>query len=118
VQKINTLTILIFILGAIKIFSQNVDISNFFPYKTGDMWEYFFDAGGPDVDTVQTITISDSTDQEGKILGEEVSTLVNGVKYPGNYETEFDASQLSSGVYFTILQTLEARLTRSLLLIK
>jgi hypothetical protein len=52
------------------------------------------------------------------LLGEEVSMLVNEVKYPGKYETEFNASHLGSGLYIAILQTPEARLTRSMLLIK
>jgi hypothetical protein len=34
------------------------------------------------------------------VLGNEVSTLVNEVKSPGEYEVEFDGSNLSSGVYF------------------
>ncbi len=33
------------------------------------------------------------------ILGNEVATLVDGRKAPGNYSIEFDASRLSSGVY-------------------
>lgn len=34
------------------------------------------------------------------ILGNEVATLVNEKKYAGSYKVNFDASQLSSGVYF------------------
>jgi hypothetical protein len=34
------------------------------------------------------------------ILGNEVATLVNEIKPAGNYEVEFDAGYLSSGVYF------------------
>ena len=34
------------------------------------------------------------------ILGREVKTLVNGEKQSGAYEVEFDASRLSSGIYF------------------
>ena len=34
------------------------------------------------------------------VLGREVKTLVNETKQPGKYEVEFDASKLSSGVYF------------------
>ncbi|MCF7859778.1 MAG: penicillin acylase family protein [Candidatus Cloacimonetes bacterium] len=34
------------------------------------------------------------------ILGEEVATLVNESKMPGNYSVEFKADNLSSGVYF------------------
>ncbi|MBK7105997.1 MAG: T9SS type A sorting domain-containing protein [Ignavibacteriae bacterium] len=38
------------------------------------------------------------------ILGREVSTLVNESKHAGNYEIEFDASHLASGIYFYRLQ--------------
>ena len=34
------------------------------------------------------------------ILGKEVATLVNEVKNAGNYSVEFNASHLSSGIYF------------------
>ena len=34
------------------------------------------------------------------ILGKEVATLVNEVKNAGNYSVEFNASNLSSGIYF------------------
>jgi photosystem II stability/assembly factor-like uncharacterized protein len=34
------------------------------------------------------------------VLGREVATLVNEEKLPGEYEIEFDGSQLSSGIYF------------------
>jgi hypothetical protein len=52
------------------------------------------------------------------ILGEEVETLVDEVKNPGSYEIEYDASQLSSGVYIAVLQTTGAQLNRGMLLIK
>ncbi len=39
------------------------------------------------------------------ILGKEVATLVNEEKPAGNYEIEFDGSNLSSGVYFYQLST-------------
>ena len=38
------------------------------------------------------------------VLGNEVSTLVNEYKSAGSYELEFNANNLSSGVYFYILQ--------------
>ncbi|BDQ02785.1 YCF48-related protein [Ignavibacterium sp.] len=38
------------------------------------------------------------------ILGNEVATLVDEYKEPGRYEVEFDASDLSSGVYIYRLQ--------------
>ena len=34
----------------------------------------------------------------------EIETLVNEEKHPGNYVIDFDASNLSSGVYFYKLQ--------------
>lgn len=34
------------------------------------------------------------------VLGREVATLVNEVKQPGNHSMQFDAGNLSSGVYF------------------
>jgi len=34
------------------------------------------------------------------VLGNEIATLVNEEKQPGNYEVNFDASKFSSGVYF------------------
>ncbi len=33
------------------------------------------------------------------LLGREISTLVNEIKYPGNYSVKFNAENLSSGVY-------------------
>lgn len=34
------------------------------------------------------------------VLGREVAVLINGVKDAGNYDVTFDASKLSSGIYF------------------
>ncbi len=34
------------------------------------------------------------------VLGKEVTTLVNQEKPAGNYDVEFDASRLSTGIYF------------------
>jgi hypothetical protein len=39
------------------------------------------------------------------VLGREVTTLVNEIKAPGNYEIEWNASGLSSGVYYYQLKT-------------
>jgi len=38
-------------------------------------------------------------------LGQEVSTLVNKVQSAGNYEVQFDARNLTSGIYFYRLET-------------
>ncbi|WKZ68910.1 MAG: T9SS type A sorting domain-containing protein [Melioribacteraceae bacterium] len=52
------------------------------------------------------------------ILGQVVKTLVNEVKAPGSYEVTFDASQLSSGVYFYRLQSGDFMQTRKMIHMK
>ncbi|MEO8231046.1 MAG: right-handed parallel beta-helix repeat-containing protein [Ignavibacteriota bacterium] len=52
------------------------------------------------------------------ILGNEVSTLVNEIRPAGNYEVNFNASRLSSGVYFYKLQSGSFIETKKMLLIK
>ncbi len=52
------------------------------------------------------------------ILGKEVATLVNESKEAGVYKVLFDASQLSSGVYFYKLDAGTFSQTRKLLLVK
>jgi hypothetical protein len=52
------------------------------------------------------------------VLGNEVATLLNGVKPAGNYEVTFDASSLSSGTYFYRLQAGSFVETKKMLLIK
>ncbi|PIQ09167.1 MAG: hypothetical protein COW71_07935 [Ignavibacteriales bacterium CG18_big_fil_WC_8_21_14_2_50_31_20] len=39
------------------------------------------------------------------ILGREVATLVNKQQKAGNFEVQFDASNLTSGIYFYRLQS-------------
>lgn len=52
------------------------------------------------------------------VLGSEVATLVNEEQSAGVYEIEFDASKLSSGVYFYRLQTDAFSETKKFTLIK
>ena len=52
------------------------------------------------------------------IVGREVSTLVNEVKNPGNYSVDFNAINLSSGVYFYKLESGTFRDVKKLILIK
>ena len=52
------------------------------------------------------------------LLGREISTLVNEVKQPGNYQVKFDASKLSSGIYFYKLQFGNSVINKKMLLIK
>jgi hypothetical protein len=52
------------------------------------------------------------------ILGREVATLVNETKPAGTYEAEFDGSNLTSGIYFYVLETGGMRLSKKMMLIK
>ena len=52
------------------------------------------------------------------ILGREITTLVNKEQIPGNYTIEFDASHLTSGVYFYDLQANRYNQTRKFVLLK
>jgi len=51
-------------------------------------------------------------------LGQEVATLVNGYKNAANYKVNFDASNLSSGVYFYTLKVNNFTQTKKMLLLK
>ena len=51
-------------------------------------------------------------------LGKEVSALVNETKSAGTYEVEFNASNLSSGVYYYKLQAGSFTETKKMILIK
>ena len=52
------------------------------------------------------------------IMGREVQTLVNEQLTPGTYETSFDGSQLTSGVYFYRLNAGDFVETKKMLLLK
>jgi len=52
------------------------------------------------------------------LLGREVAVLVDAAKMPGEHEVTFDASGLSSGMYFYRLTAGGYSATRSLLLIR
>jgi hypothetical protein len=52
------------------------------------------------------------------VLGNEVATLVNEEKPAGSYEVKFDASGLSSGIYFYKLQSGSFVETKKMLLLK
>ena len=51
-------------------------------------------------------------------LGQRVATLMQGEKEAGYHEVKFDASGLSSGVYFYRLQAGDYVATKKLLLIR
>ena len=52
------------------------------------------------------------------VLGREITNLVNERLQPGTYETEWDGSNYSSGVYFYKLITPEFTQTRKMVLVK
>ena len=52
------------------------------------------------------------------VLGNEVATLVNEFRNAGSYEVDFDASALSSGVYFYQLKTGNFVDTKKMILLK
>jgi len=52
------------------------------------------------------------------ILGREVVSLVNEEKLAGNYQTEFKASDLTSGIYFYTILAGDFRATKKMILIK
>ena len=51
-------------------------------------------------------------------LGKEVSSLVNETKTAGTYEVEFNATDLSSGIYYYTLQAGSFNQTKKMILIK
>lgn len=52
------------------------------------------------------------------ILGRRIISLVNEIKNSGEYEIEFDGTNLSSGVYYYTMRTNNNIITKKLLLIK
>jgi len=51
-------------------------------------------------------------------VGSEVATLLNEVKQPGNYEVDFNGTDLSSGAYFYSVQTDNFREVKKMILLK
>jgi hypothetical protein len=52
------------------------------------------------------------------IIGQEIATLVNEEKLAGNYEVNFDASNLPSGVYIYKMNAGSYVQTRKMILLK
>ncbi len=72
-----------------------------------------------------TTIIKYSLKDDGKVslkifnsLGEEVRTLVNEIKPAGNYEVEFNASELPSGIYIYSIQAGEYISSKKMILLK
>ncbi|HSP88913.1 MAG TPA: T9SS type A sorting domain-containing protein [Ignavibacteriaceae bacterium] len=52
------------------------------------------------------------------ILGNEIATLVNELQFAGNYEIEFDATHLASGIYYYKIQAGEFSKVKKMILSK
>ena len=52
------------------------------------------------------------------MLGQEVATLLNSQQNPGNYEINFNANRLASGIYFYSLNTANFSSTKKMILLK
>ena len=52
------------------------------------------------------------------VLGKEVATLVNEEKSAGTYKVDFNASNLSSGVYYYTISTGSFSSTKKMMLMK
>ncbi len=52
------------------------------------------------------------------MLGREVRALINKEQPQGNYEVEYDASDLTSGIYFYRLQAGDFVETKKMILLK
>ena len=52
------------------------------------------------------------------MLGEEVATIVNTTQKAGRYEVNFNASQLSSGVYVYRIEAANFTSVKKLMLLK
>ena len=51
-------------------------------------------------------------------VGEEIATLVNNINEAGSHKIEFDASRLSSGVYYYSLESGNFSQTNKMILMK
>jgi len=71
--------------------------------------------------TVISFTVPEKSDVTLKVynlLGQEVATLVDGVKNVGKYDVNFNAGSLASGVYFYTIKAGQFTSTRKMMLIK
>jgi hypothetical protein len=78
------------------IFPQGLDSTNWFPYKTGDMWEYWVIEGQTVVDTFQVINISDSVLPDGKIYLTQHERFINPIhtEFYWNYTIDTTAQEV------------------------
>jgi len=80
------------------------------PFNPSTKIKYSLPAGKQEFPNVQLIVYD--------ILGRKVKTLVNEVQKAGHYEIEFNASELSNGIYFYKLTSNDFTETKKMILIK
>ncbi len=92
--------------------SYNFYLSQNYPNPFNPMTKINFKIGGKSNQFVKTeIKVYD-------VLGREVAVLLKKNLQPGNYETDFKAGKLSSGIYFYQLSAGEFRQTKKMILLK
>ena len=52
------------------------------------------------------------------VLGQEVATLVDGIREPGYHQVSWDGSNMASGIYFCRLKAGDFTARRGMLLLK
>jgi beta-glucanase (GH16 family) len=72
----------------------------------------------PDFGSNAKYTYSNVTLKVYDLLGEEIAVLVNKEQKPGNYSVQFDASEISSGIYYYKLLTNNYSHTKKMIVLK
>jgi hypothetical protein len=115
IKGLNILVLLVFFLIGTKMYAGNNEHSNTDPIEKSkttlqqsDDYKLFQNFPNPFNPSTK---ISYKIKKEGSVsltvfnlVGQEISVLVNEKQSVGNYEVEFDASELTSGVYLYKLQ--------------
>jgi len=115
IKGLNIIVLLVFFLIGTKMYAGNNEHSNTDPIEKSkttlqqsDDYKLFQNFPNPFNPSTK---ISYKIKKEGNVsltvfnlVGQEVSVLVNEKQSAGNYEVEFDASELTSGVYLYKLQ--------------
>jgi hypothetical protein len=114
-KGLNILVLLVFFLISTKMYAENSEHFNTDPiekskltFQQSEDYKLFQNFPNPFNPSTK---ISYKIKKEGNVsltvfnlVGQEVSVLVNEKQSAGNYEVEFDASELTSGVYLYKLQ--------------
>lgn len=115
IKGLNILVLLVFFLIGTKVYAGNNEHLNTDPIKKGkttlqqsDDYKLFQNFPNPFNPSTK---ISYKIKKEGyvsltvfNLVGQEISVLVSEKQSAGNYEVEFDASELTTGVYLYKLQ--------------